>query len=115
MARPLPGGLSRSLSWAESWRYTDILTREAELSLIMEELFSPPYNFGAIPSAGSAPETSKVFVLQAPYDSTTSFRNGSREGPHAIITASQALELYDLELGRETYEMGIHTLPELEP
>lgn len=81
----------------------------------MEELFSPPYNFGAIPSAGSAPETSKVFVLQAPYDSTTSFRNGSREGPHAIISASQALELYDLELGRETYQMGIHTLPELEP
>ena len=81
----------------------------------MEELFSPPYNFAAIPDAGSGQETSKVFLLPVPYDSTTSYRSGAREGPQAIISASQALEFYDIELKREIYQIGIHTLPELEP
>ena len=32
----------------------------------------------------------------------------------AIIDASQYLELYDLELDREIYQVGIHTLPEVQ-
>ena len=39
---------------------------------------------------------------------------GAREGPRAIIEASRHLEDYDIELGREVYRVGIHTLPELE-
>jgi agmatinase len=50
-----------------------------------------------------------------PYDATTTFRGGARDGPRAIIDSSSQLELYDLELRRETYRAGIHTLPELEP
>ena len=49
------------------------------------------------------------------YDSTTEWRNGAREGPQAIIDASRYLELYDIELDREIYEVGIHTLPEVQP
>ncbi len=61
-------------------------------------------------------EESRAVVMQVPYDGTTSFRAGTREGPHAIITASRQLELFDRELGRDiAEEVGIHTLPEMEP
>ena len=54
-------------------------------------------------------------ILPVPYDGTSEWRNGSRHGPRAIIDASQYLELYDLELDREIYTIGISTLPHLEP
>ena len=60
-------------------------------------------------------EKAKTVVLPVPYDSTTEWRSGTREGPQAIIDASQYLELYDLELDREIYKVGIHTLPQVEP
>ena len=50
-----------------------------------------------------------------PYDSTTSYRGGTRDGPRAIIDASRYLEDYDMETEREVYRVGIHTLPEIEP
>jgi len=53
--------------------------------------------------------------MPVPYDSTTDWRSGTRDGPRAIIDASQYLELYDLELEREIYQIGIHTLPEMQP
>ena len=56
-----------------------------------------------------------MVVLPVPYDSTTDWRSGTRNGPQAIIDASQYLELYDLELDREIYRVGIHTLPEVQP
>lgn len=79
------------------------------------ELFYPPRIFGAIPSHYANFESSRVVVLPVPYDSTTSYRSGARDGPQAIIDASQNLELYDPELDREVYRVGIHTLPEMEP
>ncbi len=53
--------------------------------------------------------------MPVPYDSTSEWRGGSRHGPQAIIDASQYLELYDLELDREIYKVGISTLPQVEP
>ncbi len=79
------------------------------------ELFYPARNFAALPPQYSDFETSKVVVLPIPYDSTTDWRSGSRDGPMAIIDASQYLEFYDQELDRETHLVGIHTLPELQP
>ena len=79
-----------------------------------EELFLPR-NFGGIPQEYSSLETSSVVILPIPYDSTTEWRAGAREGPRAIIDASRYLELYDHELGKEIYQLGIHTLPEVEP
>jgi len=80
-----------------------------------QELFSPPRNFAGISSPYSDWENSRVVVLPVPYDSTTEWRSGAREGPRAIIDASQYLELYDYELKREIYQVGIHTLPEIKP
>ncbi len=61
-------------------------------------------------------EKAKAVVLPVPYDATTSYGGGTRRGPAAIIDASRHIELYDLELNRETHtDLGIATLPELEP
>ncbi len=79
------------------------------------KFFYPPRIFGGIPAADADFETSKVVILPVPYDSTTDWRAGTRDGPLAIIDASQYLELYDHELDREIYRVRIHTLPELQP
>ena len=79
------------------------------------ELFYPQRIFAAIPQQYADFETSKVVILPVPYDSTSDWRSGSRDGPMAIIDASDHLELYDPELDREIYLCGIHTLPELKP
>jgi len=60
-------------------------------------------------------DQARVLILPIPYDQTVSYRPGTREGPRAIITASQEGETYDEELDQETYQIGIHTLRELEP
>ena len=81
----------------------------------VEDLFSPPYNFAGLSSPYADLETAKVAILPAPYDSTTEWHGGTREGPKTIINASQYLELYDIELGQEIHKLGIHTLPEIQP
>ncbi len=60
-------------------------------------------------------QTSKMVVIPAPYDSTTSFRAGSRYAPAAIIDASRHLEDFDVELGFDPSAQGIYTLAELSP
>ncbi len=78
------------------------------------ELFHPRRNFAAVPEEYADFEKSRAVVLPIPYDSTTEWRSGSRDGPMAIIDASQYLEQFDQALGL-IYRCGIHTLPELEP
>jgi len=73
----------------------------------------PPFNFCG--TEWPAFEKCKVVVLPVPYDSTTSYNPGARNGPHAIIQASRNMELYDEELGFSPADIGIYTLDELEP
>jgi agmatinase len=49
-----------------------------------------PYNFGAIKNQSL--EKAKVVIFPVPYDITTSWRGGTREGPAAIIMASRQLD-----------------------
>ena len=79
------------------------------------ELFYPRRSFAFPPERYTDFDKAKVVVLPIPYDSTTDWRAGAREGPNAIIDASHFMEPYDHELGREVYAVGIHTLPELQP
>ena len=60
-------------------------------------------------------ETSRFAVLPVPYDSTTSFRAGSRYAPAAIIDASRHLEDFDVELGLDPSSQGIYTFAEISP
>ena len=57
----------------------------------------------------------QVTILPIPYEQTTTYGTGTKEGPQAIIAASRHMELYDEELDYEVYKVGLHTLPELEP
>jgi len=74
-----------------------------------------PHNFLALPQEQSSLEAAQVVLIPVPYDSTTSFRSGSREGPEAIISASYGLEDYDFELELDVASIGIHTTDALEP
>lgn len=55
----------------------------------------------------------RAVVVPVPYDGTTTFRTGTREGPRAILHASRELEFFDEETGSEAYRHGIATLEEL--
>jgi agmatinase len=60
-------------------------------------------------------ETAKVIVLPVPYDSTATYKTGSREGPYAIINASRNIELYSYELRTDISKIGVYTLPSMSP
>jgi agmatinase len=78
-----------------------------------DQRFWPPRGFAALPVEHADYRTARVVILPVPYDSTASGWVGAREGPAAIIEASENMELYDIGIGREPYRVGIHTLPEL--
>ena len=73
-----------------------------------------PFNFGALPRELADYDKSPVVILPVPYDGTTSYKPGTRDGPHAIIDASRVVEFHDEESGKNFSEMGICTLDELE-
>jgi len=60
-------------------------------------------------------ETARAAVLPVPFERTTTWGQGTRRGPGAILTASQAVELYDEELDTEPCRRGVATLPPLLP
>ncbi|MBU1196897.1 agmatinase [Candidatus Micrarchaeota archaeon] len=71
-----------------------------------------PYRFAGI--AEQDYEKARVVYLPVPYDGTTSYRTGAREGPHAMITASRNMETYDEELKSDFTQLGLYTTDELE-
>jgi len=66
-------------------------------------------NYGGIESPFSSKDTSRIAVIPVPYDLTTTYVTGTKNGPRALIEASTHMELYDEELGKETYQAGIYT------
>ena len=55
-------------------------------------------------------QQAKAVILPIPYEKTTTYRQGCQNGPEAIITASDQLEAYDIELEREIcHTAGIFT------
>lgn len=72
-----------------------------------------PYTFAGIKKPL---EKCKAVVIPVPYDATTSFNAGARNGPRAIINTSRFMEDYDIELGCEIgNELGFYTTEEIEP
>lgn len=82
-------------------------------ALSLSKRFWPPQGFAGLPAEHADYRTARVVILPIPYDSTASGWVGAREGPAAIVEASENMELYDIAIGREPYRVGIHTLPEL--
>ena len=74
------------------------------------DLFQTPWNFLGLPQDLSGPARARGWLLSIPYESTTSYGAGTREGPTAILAASRQVELYDREFGNEpAMDYGVHT------
>ncbi len=59
--------------------------------------------------------SSKIVIQSAPYERTSSYLEGSKFGPGAIIEASHFVEFYDEETDQEAYKKhGIATLPAMD-
>jgi agmatinase len=69
--------------------------------------------FGGEDNFNRSYEKSQVVVLPLPYERTTTYQKGTKKGPRAILEASENMELYDEELDREIFQIGIYTLPPL--
>lgn len=63
-----------------------------------------------LPKELSEYNKSKIVILPVGYDSTTSYKTGTRDAPLAIIQASRFMEYYDPELERDFTSLGIATL-----
>ncbi|MCX7590248.1 MAG: arginase family protein, partial [Kiritimatiellae bacterium] len=74
-------------------------------------LFQPPGNFLGLPTEKSAPDRARAWVLPVPYEATTTYGAGTRDGPAAIIAASRQLEWFEREFGCEpAIQVGVHTM-----
>jgi agmatinase len=74
---------------------------------------------GALTFGGAVPEPrtfqeSRAVILPVPVDRTTSYGQGTRNGPREILQASTHMELWDEELGIDVHGVGMFTLPEME-
>jgi len=63
-----------------------------------------------IESKFSKYENSKFIVIPVPHEATTSYGQGTKNGPAAILKASQHVENFDEEMKDEPCKAGIHTL-----
>ena len=60
-----------------------------------------PHNFFAIEEEYSTLDKSRFVVMQAPFEGTVSYGQGTAAGPAAILKASQQVELFDEITGKE--------------
>jgi agmatinase len=69
-------------------------------------------NFLGLEPEYSSYDSSKIVILQAPYEKTVSYGKGTAKAPEAIIKASQYVEFLDDEFFQEIcFKQGIATLP----
>ena len=81
-----------------------------------EGLFQAPWNFLGLGEETSSRKCARGWVLPIPYEATTSYGAGTREGPAAIIAASRQVELFDTEFGCEpALRYGVHTMEHMTP
>jgi agmatinase len=74
-----------------------------------------PFQFlGAAPPHADQ-DRARVVVVPVPFDGTTCYKAGAREGPYAILAASPHMEFYDEETETEIRGEDIYTVEPLEP
>jgi agmatinase len=73
-----------------------------------------PRQFGGVLPDACTAEDAAALILPVPFDRTTSYVNGTRYGPSALLAASAQVELWDEEVGVDVHGRGIFTLPELD-
>ncbi len=70
-------------------------------------------HFGGLPAQSAKPESSKVVIIPAPFESTNAWIKGAEKGPESILEASGQMELYDIATDKEVYKAGIFTMEHL--
>ena len=73
-----------------------------------------PFSFLGLGEEYTVLDRARFALLPVPYEATTSYMEGARRGPEAILAASRHVELYDHELDAEPYRTGIHTYTPLQ-
>ena len=68
---------------------------------------------GALPEPRSFEESAAV-ILPVPFDRTTSYVRGTRNGPRELLLASAQVELWDEEVGVDIHPRGMFTMPEVD-
>ncbi|WP_185869580.1 agmatinase [Blattabacterium cuenoti] len=63
--------------------------------------------FAGISKKYATLEKSKIILILIPYDRTQTWKKGSKKGPKAFLSASEHMELYDIETNSEVYKRGI--------
>lgn len=63
--------------------------------------------FAGIPEKYATLDQSKTVLIPVPYDSTQTWKKGSKKGPKAFLSAAEHMELYDIETNSEVYKKGI--------
>lgn len=62
--------------------------------------------------APSAPEDALFHIIPVPFEESVSYGGGTEKGPHAILEASQQLEVFD-GISTDAADAGIYTAPVL--
>jgi len=70
-------------------------------------------NYFGLSADYSSRENSRVAIIPVPYEASTSHAKGTKDGPKAVLDASQQVELFDDELWIEPFKIGVHTAPTL--
>ena len=83
------------------------------MSEVDYESLSPQQFGGALPDPPSFADAAAL-ILPIPFDRTTSYIPGTRNGPRELLLASAQVELWDEEIGVDVSEHGMFTLPELD-
>ncbi len=70
---------------------------------------SVEWNFGFFPEVFTRYDSSRVVVVPAPFDVTSTWIKGADKGPAALVESSINFEWYDIETDGEPYRVGVHT------
>jgi agmatinase len=73
-----------------------------------------PFQFGGVLPSPKTFADSAALILPVPFDRTTSYVPGTRNGPRELLLASAQVELWDEEVGADVHAHGMVTLPEMD-
>ena len=63
--------------------------------------------YAGIPEELAKLEQAKIVLIPVPYDGTSTWQKGADKGPEAFLSASENMELYDIETDTEVYQQGV--------
>ena len=70
--------------------------------------------FGGVLPSPRTWEESEAIILPVPFERTTSYGQGTRNGPRELLLASAQVELWDEEVSIDVHSRGMFTAPEMD-